>query len=401
MESPQSGTRKVAIVMSRLPKLIDPQAVWLSGLRACLRRIATQRQTLLITPGTAGANFIRRGAERLGIKTQNVTDVEPDPNGDSAILDKRLAKQADELLVLGLRARGNWHRLLTARMTSGRTGVVLVDLDNLQPRMLQQELLNCGAEAWTPTADLQQPFGDETFSPPNQLPVEQEIEQLGPAADCMLHPLPSNTDWSFLTHTTRACPGPWPEQSTEGYLDSVLNCREDGWHSELMTLTRILRQKRLIASNRAIRGGFSVVSLTEVPLVELPVLHRFRPHRMRWDFAPYGICIRRSVLIQSGARPVIYATEESWSELSAEDQPYFQLHDPEAIRAVSDAATTPSSIDWSVEREWRHLGSLDLSQVDANDILVFVPTFEDARKITPHTNWPITLWPAEPIERKH
>src|SRR5437764_11844560 len=106
----------------------------------------------------------------------------------------------------------------------------------------------------------------------------------------------------MLTHTTRSCAGPWPGESFEAYADSLLNSQDSADHSSLGALRRIVKQRRLIASALTIRAGYKVVSFTAMPLSDLPSLHQYRPHRVRWDFEPYGICIRRQWLIEHGAR---------------------------------------------------------------------------------------------------
>jgi len=394
---------RTAIVMSRLPQLIDPQSPWLAGLRACLLRVLNRQQRLLMASGTAGADFIRRGAFRLGIETQEVIPI-PDgsipgsrthvltSSAEAASLDQQLALLADELLVLGLRPRGNWHKFLTERLRSGRRGVVLVDRNELQPTRVRQELLDLGAVTWTPDEAANLPLD------PGLAPVasEHRNDALCPfATTCTLFPVPARNEWTYLTHTTRECPGPWPEQDPGDYVDSVLDSRIDGLHSSLATLIRIVQQRRLIASNRTIRGGYPVVSLTAVPLEELTQLRCFRTHRYRWDFEPYGICVKRSTLLKAGARPVIYGTEQTWHSLSAEERPFFQLCGSTSNSATTGRLEAAREIDWSREREWRYRGNLDLSLLDKNDITVFVPTYADARQVFPYSPWPVTLWPTD------
>ena len=389
------GQRRIrtAIVMSRLPRLVDPAAPWLAALRATVRRVGAQNRVLLDVPGIAGADFVRHAAIRLNVTSELLNPGESpgseknDPNPIS-ILDRAVAMAAEELFVLHLRPRGNWHQLLIERLRSGRRGVVLVDHVSLQHPEVRQEMLDAGALNWMPApaemaalphASLMDVPGGAVISSTLGEPI---------ASECLLSPVPPREAWTYLIHTTRACPGPWPEQGEADYFSSVIDQRSDGLHSALETLIRIVRQRRLIASGRTIRGAFPVVSFTAVPLQELPELRCFRTHRGRWDFEPYGVLIRRSALLAAGARPVLYGSEETWQRLPDSDRPYFQLTAPE------------SEIDWSREQEWRNLGDLDLDQFQEGDLALVVPTYEDARKISPHTNWPITLWPEEIRQRR-
>ena len=152
-------------------------------------------------------------------------------------------------------------------------------------------------------------------------------------------------------------------------------------HSALATLRHIIETRKLIASATSVRGEVSVVSLTAVPLQELERLRVFRPHRGRWDFEPYGICIRRSALIAAGARAVGYATDEDWQELPEEDQPFFQL--------AKSTTRSGNELDWTVEQEWRHIGDVDLDSLDREDVWVFVPTSEEAERLRDVSPWPV------------
>ncbi len=374
--------------MSRLPRLIPPEAVWLRGLRAALRRVRDCGSTLLLGDDTAGREFLRRGAERLGITHRYVASgvIRQVVNSRGLPLaDRELLDAAETVLVLGVRAGGNLHQLLTERLTQRRS-VELVDLPELQPLSVREALLPLGASLWSPDPDSELP-----------LKSPSAVEALTPVNDgnrssrhiCEIVPFPGRDDWTLLTHTTRSCPSPWPRQTLDDYLDSLLDGRPDADHSAVAALARLIGERRLIASGRTIRGGHRVVSFTAVPLLDLPPLHRFRSHRGRWDFEPFGLSVRREWLQQRGARPVVYGSETTWVDLADDERPYFQL----AKRSKSDNA-----IDWTVEREWRHEGDLDLTDLSAGDALVFVPNYEAARQISAVSPWPITLWPDPAME---
>src|SRR5690348_1429733 len=111
--------------MSRMPRLVSPEATWLSGLRACLRRIRDQSHVLLVAPGTAGSDFVVRGAQRLGLPAEIRADCVTE--GDPANRDRAVIESADELLVLGVRKQGNIQRLLTERLQAGHRGVTLIE----------------------------------------------------------------------------------------------------------------------------------------------------------------------------------------------------------------------------------------------------------------------------------
>ncbi|MEK6260507.1 MAG: hypothetical protein AABP62_17965 [Planctomycetota bacterium] len=395
-----SSNVRTAIVMSRLPRLAIPDAPWLCGMRAALRRVSDRGDTLLVGEGTAGCDFVRRGAELLGLGWEVVSSsdgraahVEVAVSDRDGIpgRDRRLADAADELLVLAVRDHGHWHRLLIDRLRTGRGGVTLVDLSELDGSAARDELLLLGASLWKPDVVQTLPFP----GPPVETAaegMEQQAQQIDAIVE--LVPFPGADNWVYLSHTTRACPGHWPGQTLDEYLDSLLQSRSDADHAPVGTLERILLQRRLIASMRTARGGGRIVSFTASPLSRLPELRRFRRHRGRWDFEPFGLCIRQEWLMHRGARPVLYGDETAWQNLSESDRPFFQP----AHSGSSTSEDADSGIDWTVEREWRHVGDLDLSQLSREDALVFVPNFAAARRLSAVSPWPITLWPDPTIE---
>ncbi len=401
-----SSRIRTAIVMSRLPRLAVPDAPWLCGVRAALRRVRDRGDRLLVGEGTAGSDFVRRGAELLGLSWEvassssgqaDHTEVAIPQSDRIPERDRALADAADELFVLSVRDNGHWHRLLMDRLKSGRGGVTFVDLAELDDSAARDELLLLGASVWKPDPLQTLPFSvsNDEFMPAVEFaahPREQPAQRIDAVVE--LVPFPDADGWVYLSHTTRACPGSWPEQQPDEYLDCLLQSRGDADHSPVGTLERILRQRRLVASARTARGGSRVVSFTASPLSRLPELRRFRPHRGRWDFEPFGLCIRQTWLMQRGARPVRYGDEPAWQNLSESDRPFFQP----AHSGTSPSEGTGSVIDWTVEREWRHVGDLDLSQLAREDALVFVPNFSAARRLSAVSPWPITLWPDPTIE---
>jgi hypothetical protein len=141
-----------------------------------------------------------------------------------------------------------------------------------------------------------------------------------------------------------------------------------------------------VASSAAIRGQARVVSFTAAGLWSLAELRVFRPHRRRWDFEPYGICLRRDWLTARGARPVIYGDDETWQSLAPCERPYFQ-------RRATRTAGRRGTIHWPVEKEWRHVGDLDLSSLAPGQLACFVPTRQAALRLATVTRWPVFVLP--------
>ena len=134
------------------------------------------------------------------------------------------------------------------------------------------------------------------------------------------------------------------------------------------------------------RGEQPVVSFTARQLSELSTLRVYRPHLKRWDFEPYGIAIRRNRLEALGAQPVMYGDESTWRQLSETERSYFQV-----AQTTKQFGRQP--IDWTEEQEWRHIGDVDMSGIAAREVLVFVPTIEEANHVAR-----LSLWPTVVIE---
>lgn len=340
-----------------------------------MRRVAQRGDILLTCDGTAGIDVIRRAAGRLAVPVRRIevrTTESSSPPRDNNVIperDRAIVAEADEVLALGVRADGNIYRALRERLLAERN-VVLVALPDLQSAAAMGDLIPLGAIPWEPEIADQAPLGLVSEAEPNRTAAVIEVV-----------PFPAMNDWDYLSHSTRSCPQPWPGQTQEQYIDSLLDNTPEADHSRLAALERIVTQRRLFASHRTIRGGYPMVCLTSAPLQDLPALRRFRSHRTRWDFEPFGLCIRRDWLLKRGARPVVYGNEATWTSLHDQDRPFFQWSDPE------------SGLDWSVEREWRHPGDLDLSDLPVDQGLVFVPNYEAATRICPVSPWPVTLWP--------
>jgi hypothetical protein len=152
--------------------------------------------------------------------------------------------------------------------------------------------------------------------------------------------------------------------------------------SAMASLMRIVRMRRLIATNTLTRGETKVVCFTAHPLSSFAERRTFRTMHGRWDFEPYGICIERKWLIAHGARPVIYGDESAWRQLALPDRPFFQHRGSGSGR---------HSYDWTQEDEWRHVDDVDLSRISPSQLLVFVPDDASAIQISAACPWPVTI----------
>lgn len=181
----------------------------------------------------------------------------------------------------------------------------------------------------------------------------------------------------YLTHCTRAPQGCWPDESEEAYRDRLIFGDVEP-PTSFASLRRILTQQRLRASSQSIRGQHACVCFSAVPLDRLVNLRTYRRHRHRWDFEPYGLCIRRAALERLGAAPVIYGPADQYMRLPPERRAWFQSE-----------GRPSSGNSWRVEQEWRVAGDLRLTDFDADDVLIFVRTTAEAECLQTITPFPV------------
>jgi len=405
----------VGIVSSRLGRRLDERKTWFRALRVVCERLDPKHHVLLTATATAAAKIVEQAAGLFGLPLILVTvpeaDIRPSDwltrirrtdrkddreavhpallspemlapadvtrreteGGRFPLRDRAVVAISEQLSVLFVRRRGNLQGLIDRRLREPNIRPDSIDIalgPGLTPPDLAQEVTSRGAIGWdVPSSGL------EAF-PERDLSCGQ--------ASIPTASIPAEESWEFLTHWTRACPGPWPDETMEAYLKQLILDADRIDHSAGAALQRIITQQRVTATARTIRGGTPMVSFTAVPLVDVPSLRVFRPHRGRWDFEPYGVCIRRTWIQQRGGRPVEYGEEDDWSHLSPEDRPYFQLRH---TRAQCDQ----DPIDWTIEREWRVKGDVDLRELSRDDGLLFVPSREEAAALAPICRWPVVV----------
>ncbi len=425
--------RRVAWISSRLGRAIDERPDWFAVLRSATAKLDPQRDLLLTASGTTVDRFLERAAILFGVRRLQVhlderrtlvdwltrlrrqlwrnslvqdseepdvtrSDVFVSPPGEWALLpvphstsgdgqsaevgpssdlplsDRVLIAAADQVFALQVRPNGNLHQLLRARLLNAAWPTASVWLalgDALVPSEVATELQSLGAVGWWLFVE----HVSNVLAPPQ---VAGTLETCPTMTDI---PWPNG---DYFVHWTRRQDGPWPDQSEADFIDDLLLRQEAGSHSAFAALSRIVQQRRLIASAAGIRGEATVVSFSAKPLRELTKQRTFRAHRGRWDCETYGLCLRREWLQARGAKPVIYGDDHHWSTLTKSDRPFFQLNTTRSRRGAK-------MIDWSQEAEWRVLNDLDLSEAGREDAMLFVPTEDEARQIAAVSPWPVLV----------
>lgn len=391
-----------SIVSSRLGRKLDQRDEFFRVLRIACSQLDPRRQMLLSAKRTATHPFVTRAAELFGLDVLEahiaasntslsqwlddcltlstcdtvlmVWQVPEQLSSCPPVRDAVTVSHADQVLAIYLNKGGNTRTLLQERVEHQNPSRVYLAIGNEQlvTQSVAEPLMERGAIGWYLAPNI----GDSVrlLNAGSETVAKQPIHTLTESQAEL-----SISD-HFLTHCTRGTHGPWPDQTETDFLDDLILGKASRDRSALAALTRIVGQRRILATGEAIRTGTPVVSLTSVAITELHSLRQFRSHRGRWDFEPYGISIDRKFLLQHGAREAIYGDEQVWESLPAEDQPYFQR--------VGEKET---SIDWRVEKEFRVLGDIDLDSIPIDKAIVFVPTREEAEHIAGISNWPVVV----------
>ena len=379
------------IASSRLPKNLQSHSAWFDAIRTIGARLDPDSQTLLTASGMTADPYVRRISALFGIELLDVDvishqqlskrkniDTETDKilflkESDANSIDVQLIKMAHTVHVLSVRNGGNIHQGIANRLgptSAGQTHPSTIRLLNdaaLTKTKTRTELLEMGAIDWLllPTAS-----NDDQDVKSNQSP-----KQMG-----SIVPLESIDQSQFLLHWARRQSNAWPDQDQNAHLDQLIFGSAEDRYQEVMTLCRIIASNRLIGAAHLTRDPAPVVCFTAVPVGELPDRTVFRKHLARWDFVPYGLAIRKSVLQSAGCKEVIYGDDSDWKTLSSDHRPWFQLQ-----------TSKNGKLDWTQEREWRLLGDLDLSSIGSDDAFAFVKNEFDAKRLSEICRWPIVV----------
>jgi hypothetical protein len=411
--------RRVGLVSSRLGQELDRHKSWFAVLRTACMRLDPQQDVLVTAGQTAAQRFVQRCGRLFGLPILKIQaergggavwrdwgrrilaslqslPAAPDrvllsppltADGPAAVCeelaglpvpDRAIFALCDHVVALHVRPEGNVMRLLQARLGSPgfpAASVFLALGPELVRREQADELLGAGGVGWFVMNAAGEPERDQP------VPWLAAASRSRRAAEIL--PCPPAEPWPYLTHCTRRRSGPWPCENEDKFLDDLILDRPGADHSALAALWRIARSGRLMAGSEFVRGRTPVVSLTAVPLREIGRLRTYRSHLGRWDFEPYGICIRRDWLERRGTRPVRYGDEATWNSLAPADRPFFQ-------KSASHTASG-KRIDWTVEREWRHVGDLALDGIPADAALLFVASEAEARHLASSSPWPIVV----------
>lgn len=405
----------ITVFNSRKSKLVKPHEKWLAALRSWLPELSSLRTGIATSFGTLTYDLLAAYAKSAGIPLLIVSpvpladtqDSKTFPFSDGEALpylvltcqtktmkcpkptrmvcrDRLLAFLADIHWVLEVRAEGNLQRVLHAQHEKQRRDLMILRPNDVTRtnrenfRLLEAfpsaEAVSVSVEdalsAGYPASELKN-MQTDSIDGLTEKTTKESIESVDGAIPAgkakSLHcEAVSDTsesrgiEWqNYLYHYTRSCPGPWPDQSYQQYLLSLLRNERFCGHTALDTLIRILLEGKIRASKKLVRGEQAVVSWSAVPPIELQKLRQWNPALIRWTFEPYGIAIHRELAKGKGVKPVIYCRDGVFAQLRHSARFRYQRHEP-------------PNCSWKHEREWRLAGDFDLAWVSTKNGFIFV-----------------------------
>jgi hypothetical protein len=398
--SPTADRRQRGVIGSRLGRRPDLATHFSIGLREFTRRLDPVCDCVLLAKSSPQYRLVARAIRRAQIPSITVDDsaarswkkwlellsrcndqflaaavispqVWTDPTQarlePAALADRLIAAVSDSLFAPHVRARGVTTRLLEQKSASGGASDCWLGSES-DREWFVASLHDASVNVHRVTEELCSRSG-------RCQPARQASGSLG--AGNHLRDIARLLERPTLVHCTRAVAGPWPLESDRQFLDSILATCEP--RDALASLKRILDRRLLARSKSGLRGGHRAVCLSAASLRWIRDARVYRPHRMRWDFEPYGLCFSRRALGVLGAKPVVYAEDDRhWRQLSEEQRFLFQL-----------ATSNNGAIDWRAEEEWRLPGDLSLTDLDPGDYCAFTKDAQEAARLAPTSPCPV------------
>lgn len=234
------------------------------------------------------------------------------------IRDQLIINDADILYPVSIRPDGNLERLINSAKADGK----VVD------------------------SGFQTEYSDSVYS----CKIDLDFDKLNSDIDRQLE--------DCVIHWTRSSNSPWPDETMYSYYESILNSTSRYPRSGFDTLMRILFEKRLRASSRHLRKNLSAVAFSSLQPTHAARLMKWRARYHEMTFEPYGIAIDKNFADTIGIRKVFYGNQEMYDFLEDENKPYFQSVGTKGY--------------WIPEKEYRHIGDIDLSLIPHDSITAIV-----------------------------
>ncbi|MFC1694378.1 hypothetical protein ACFL1R_12845 [Candidatus Latescibacterota bacterium] len=161
----------------------------------------------------------------------------------------------------------------------------------------------------------------------------------------------------WLIHWTHTSPGPWQGEKAWEYYRDLVASPENYVRSAQETLIRIITEQKIRSTTWRFPDNEPAVSFTSLDPGDAVKLMRWRKRFVRYSFEPFGIGIKKSILVKMGAGEVTYRNGRSC------------LATPN--RFFSQSAGKQG--DWTREKEWRIRNDLCLGVVECKEMIIIVP----------------------------
>jgi len=352
--------RCITILNSRQSPRFSKGDAWVRKTLEALRSFDARETVLISSLGTTSWDFLSWAGNKLGFPIVLIFPAGSAQNFNIARTKAIIDLGLDEEKTLAIRPLG----LGAVRKKSQANALRDIWILSLSQSLFQISIRKKGnLEGYLNSRQLAGESIDRSFATEYEAPQPIRKPQLPKKITLPEWYRPED----YLTHWTRSCVGPWPDESRAEHFERILT-ESDDQRGGLDTLSKIFRENVIRASGRLIRGRYPVVPFTERSPEDLPDLIRWRAGLRRWTFEPYGIALKKSGLIQMGARPVIYGDLNDFDGLSEADRPFFQI-------------AASGKRDWRGEKEWRIQGDLELRAFQDDEIVVFVHSRGETQQI--------------------
>ncbi|PKK83944.1 MAG: hypothetical protein CVT49_05830 [candidate division Zixibacteria bacterium HGW-Zixibacteria-1] len=171
----------------------------------------------------------------------------------------------------------------------------------------------------------------------------------------------------YIIHWTKASNTVWPDESLYDHYHALFNSASVYPRSGLSTLLRILAGCKLLPSSRHYRKEYPAVAFSSLLPSEAVALMQWRARYREMTIEPYGIAIHKDYADTLGIRKVFYGNPEMFGYLEDKDKAYFQSIGTKGF--------------WMPEKEYRHIGAIDLSFVPADRMAVIVGKPDEIEKV--------------------
>ncbi|NQU04465.1 MAG: hypothetical protein HQ568_00120 [Calditrichaeota bacterium] len=342
--TPDPDTERCLIPMSRSPRKLPAEDLWLSAVRNAVGYASDNGWTIVSSYGTIGWEYTSWYAARRNLPLWMVLPAKPIDKFSAEceslidrfklnltlttfvmpLIDGKVTKNDGQIIRDMLTAMLSKHRLPVYVRPKGNWMSILIDSRKYDNRFLAVRPFRY-IEPWRK---------DDSWT---QNISNQNLE-------------------NALIHWTKGAYGPWFGEVDADYFEAITLSESGNPRDGLATLVFIAMSGIVRGAGRMIRKGEPVISFSELNPAELLNQIEYKSYLKRWNYEPYGIAISTEVLKRLGAKKVIYGSKELYEQLTPDQRPYYQFD------GRNETPNQPAS-GWESESEWRLTGDLDLTSI--------------------------------------